>query len=261
MQFVIHLSVSRLGRNTQLPVMWGLDFIELWYCYSAMIQGPICIGEIMFPWRCSRALPSALSLQPRNHAHVLSLNAACPEPGLRNWPSPIQPDFIWSVGKHVILCCGVQSCLLDEKGRPRQQRWFLSTWLWGDFTPMGWAGWSRQSHGGRVWWVNSWICSADWTYLGLDRARTVCWKEQYCWSLVGSFPSIPGPVAAGFLLLLLAGVGLFFTSLLQALAIRKAWPQCCLSGGLGCPLLSRWLFCCSALCTLYVGRKNTSTRL
>lgn len=126
---------------------------------------------------------------------------------------------------------------------------------------MGWAGWSRQSHGGRVWWVNSWICSADWIYLGLDRVRTVCWKEQYCWSLAGSFPSVPGPVAVGFLLLLWTGVGHFSTSLLQALAIRKAWPHCCLSGGLGCPLLSGWLFCCSALCTLYVGRKNTSTRL
>lgn len=240
-------------------VMWALNFSELWYCWSAMIQGPISIGEITFSWRCSRAFPIALSLQPRSYACVLGPNSY-PGPGLRNWPWPGQPDFIWSVEKHVILFSGVQSCLLDEKGRPRLQDCLLFMWLWDDFTPLHGTG---QSHGGRVWWVSSWICSADWIYLGLDRARTVCWKEQ-CWGwqpLVGSFPSLPGPVALEFLLLIWTGVGQFSTSLLQALVIRKAWPRCCLSAGLGCSLLSRWTFCCSALCAHYLGRRNTSTRL
>lgn len=88
----------------------------------------------------------------------------------------------------------------------------------GDFTPLhGRPGWSGQSRGGRVWRVSSWTCSADWIYLGLDRVRTVCWKEQCCWEwqpLAGSLPSIPGPVAVGFLLLIWTGVGQFSTSLL-----------------------------------------------
>lgn len=174
MQFVIHLSVGGLGKNKQLPVMWGLNF-------TVTVTVPRfkdhCIGEITFSWRCSRTLPNALSLQPRSHAHVLSLNAAYPGLGLRNLPSPSQPDFIWSVEKHVILCSGVQSCLLDENHDcstglfPCSSRLILPPW----------AGWSRQSHGGRVWWVGS------------RQGKGSCWKEQCCcgWQpLVGSFPSI-----------------------------------------------------------------------
>lgn len=129
-QCVIHLSLGGLWKKTELPVMWALNFTELWYCYSAMIQGTISIDEITFPWRCSRAFPRALSLQPRIHACGLVPHAACPGPGVRNWPRPSQPDFIWSIEKNFILFSGVQSCLLDEKGRPRLQQWFLFMWFW-----------------------------------------------------------------------------------------------------------------------------------
>lgn len=128
----------------------------------------------------------------------LSLNAACPGPGLRNLPSPNQPDFIWSVGRHVILCSGLQSCLLDEKGWPWQQHWFLSTGLWGDFTPHG-LGWLKQAVPWRQGVVSELLDMLSWQDLFRTRqCKDSVLKGAVCWSLAGSFPSIPGPVAVWF---------------------------------------------------------------
>lgn len=221
-----------------------------------MIQGPVCVGEI-FPWRGSRAFPRALSLQPRSHARVPSPNAASPGPGLRNWPWPSQPDFSWSVEKHVILFSGVQSCLLDEKGRSQEQHWFLFTRPQGDFTPMGWM---KQVVLWRQGVVRELLDMLSW--LDVFRLRQGKASVLKGVALLGmAAPSWIRSIGSWARCCVIFAADLdrsgpFSTSLLQALAIRKAWPSCCLSDGLGWPLLSHWMFCCSALCILYLGREE-----
>lgn len=225
-----------------------------------MIQGPVCVGEIIFPWRGSRAFPRALSLQPRSHARVPSPNAASPGPGLRNWPWPSQPDFSWSVEKHVIFS-GVQSCLLDEKGRSQEQHWFLFMWLQGDFTPMGWMKrvvlW-RQGVVRELLDMLSWL-----DVFRLRRGKASVLKGV---ALLGmAAPSWIRSISSwsrrcAIFAADLDRSGQFSTSLLQALAIRKAWPSCCL---MALADLSYHIGCSVALlCVHFIwGGKNTSTRL
>lgn len=109
-----------------------------------------------------------------------------PVPGQGNWPPAGQPDLRCPVENHVILFSAVWwvKCLLGEKGRPGLWHWSPFMWLQGDFSLLRRLGWlKRKPDGGRVWWVISWICSADRIYFGLDRTRTwtVCCKEPCCW--------------------------------------------------------------------------------
>ena len=204
--------------------MWAPNFTELWYGYGAMNQETTSLGE-----RQSLSLKVQLSLLQhsvtatyKSYRCPWSECNLSPAPGQRNRPPPSQADFSCSAENHFILFSGVWWIELPAR-RKRETRTaaLVSSYVaMGWFYPhcVGWAGWSEQPHGGRMWWVISWICSADWVCFGLDRASvwTVCCKEQYCWgwwSLAGSLPSVPGPVAVEFLLVISIGTGQF-TSLL-----------------------------------------------
>lgn len=154
---------------------------------------------------------------------LIWMHLGSPVPGQSNRPQPSQADFSCSVENHFVLFSGVWWIELParRKRETRTAALVSSDVATGWFYPrcVGWAGWGEQPRGGRVWWVISWICSADWIYFGLGRARvwTVCCKEQCYWgwrSLAGSLPSVPGPVATEFLLVISTRMGQFSTSLL-----------------------------------------------
>lgn len=214
------LRAQRIASDLSLEFHWALIWLR---CHESRKTSPQR-EAIIFTQGASEASPALC----HSNLWVMQLfliwmQLTSPAPGQRNRPLPSQLDFSCSVENHFILFSGVWWIELPAR-RKRETRtavlvsFYVAT---GRFYAhcIGWAGWSEQPHGGRAWWVISWICSADWICFGLDRARvwTVCCKEQCCqgWrSLAGSLPSVPGHLAMEFLLVISTGTGQFSSSLL-----------------------------------------------